>query len=203
MAPSSSYLLFTKTKTEAMWIGSCRQNTATPLGLRWSKSVKALGVVFTCNDTDQLQKNFYDKLKDIRTQIRLWNCWGLSLFGKVTVIKSLLLPKMLYMYVFSVLTTPGEFIKQLNTIIYNFLWKGTDKIARLAAVNDLEYGGLNLLDLETYVKSSRLAWLGRNISYLLKDFGWAFLLILALITMSKTVKLFPLFIENFSNGGLT
>ena len=89
------------TKTEAMWIGSCRQNTA-----RWSKSVKALGIVhvFTYDDTDRLQKNFSDKLKDIRTQIRLWNCQGLSLFDKVTVIKSLLLPKMLY--VFSVLTTP-------------------------------------------------------------------------------------------------
>ena len=59
------------TKTEAMWIGSCRQNTATPLGLRWSKSVQALGIVFTYNDTDQLQENFYDKLKDIGTQIRL------------------------------------------------------------------------------------------------------------------------------------
>ena len=56
------------------------------------------------------------------------------------------------LYVSSVLTTPEEFIKQLNTIIYNFLWKGTDKIARLAAVNDLKYGGLNLIDLETYVK---------------------------------------------------
>ena len=53
------------TKTEAMWVGSCRQNTATPLGLSWSKSVKALGIVSTYNDTDQLQKNFYDKLKDI------------------------------------------------------------------------------------------------------------------------------------------
>ena len=49
-------------------------------------------------------------------------------------------------------------------IIYNLLWKGTDKIARLAAVNDLKYGGLNLIDLETYVKSSRLARLGRIFS---------------------------------------
>ena len=131
-----------------------------------------------------MQKNFYDKLKDIRIQIRLWNCRGLSLFGKVTIIKSLLLPKMLY--VFSVLTTPEEFIKQLNTIIYNFLWKGTDKIARKAAVNDLKYGGLNLIDLETYVKSSRLAWLNSifsegsspwkaYIKYLLEDFGGVFL----------------------------
>ena len=57
------------------------------------------------------------------------------------------------LYVFSVLTTPGEFIKQLKTIIYKFLWKGTDKIVRLAAVHDLEYGGLNLIDLETYYVS--------------------------------------------------
>jgi len=81
------------------------------LGLKWSKSVKALGIVFTYNETDQLQNKFYDKSKDIRTQIRLWNCRGLSLFGKVTVIKSLLLPKMLY--VFSVLTTPEEFKKTI------------------------------------------------------------------------------------------
>jgi len=94
------------------------------------------------------------------------------------------------LYVFSVLTIPEEFIKQLNTIIYNFLWKGTDKIAKLAAVNDLKYGGLNLVDLETYVKSSRLAWL-----------GLAFLF--SCNCDVKTAKLIPLFIENFSNGGLT
>ena len=68
------------TKTEAIWVGLCRQNTATPLGLRWSKCVKALGIVFTYNDADQLQKHFYDKLKDIRIQIRSWNCQGLSRF---------------------------------------------------------------------------------------------------------------------------
>ena len=50
------------------------------------------------------------------------------------------------LYVFSVLTTP-ETIK--HDYLQFFLWKGTDKIARLAAVNDLKYGGLNLIDLET------------------------------------------------------
>ena len=104
-----------------MWIGSSRDSTATPLGLTWRGSVKALGIVFTYNTTVQLQTNFYDKLKDIRTQTRLWSCRGLSLFGKITIIKSFLLPKMLY--IFSVLPTPEAFIKQLNTIIYNFLWK--------------------------------------------------------------------------------
>ena len=123
-----------------MWMGSRRQNTTTPLGLRWSKSVKALGIVFSYNDTDQLQKNVYDKLKDIQTQIRLWNCQGLSLFGKVT------------MYCNQI--TSGSQNNVICVLSSNnsrriYLWKGTDKIARLAALNDLKYGGLNLIDLET------------------------------------------------------
>ena len=82
----------------------------------------------------------------------------LSLFDKITIIKSFLLPKMLY--IFSVLPTPEAFIRQLNTI-YNFLWKGPDKVDRQAVINDLKYEGLNLTDLETSIKSLRLAWLGR------------------------------------------
>ena len=105
-------------KTEAMWISSYRNDTAAPPGLTWVNTVKALGIVFTYNEIERLQKNFYDKLKDIRLQIRLWRCRGLSLLGKITLIKSFLLSKMTY--VFSVLPTPEEFIKQLNTIIYNF-----------------------------------------------------------------------------------
>ena len=45
-------------KMEAMWIGSCRQNTETPLGLKWCNSVKALGIVFTYNEVDLMQKKF-------------------------------------------------------------------------------------------------------------------------------------------------
>ena len=105
-------------KTEAMWIGSCRNDTVAPLGLTWVNTVKALSIVFTYNEIERLQKNFYDNLKDIQLQIQLWRCRGLSLLGKITIIKSFLLQKMTY--VFSVLPTPEEFIKQLNTIIYNF-----------------------------------------------------------------------------------
>ena len=144
---SCSGLKVNYSKTEAMWIGSSRQNTETPLGLKWCDSVKALGIVFTYNEVDLLQKNFYDKLKDIRMQTRLWSCQGLSLYGKVTIIKSPLIPKMLY--VFSILPSSEDFIKQLNSFIYNFLWEGPDKIARLATINDLKQGSLDLIDIET------------------------------------------------------
>lgn len=49
------------TKTEAMWIGSSRDNTETPLSLKWCKTVKALGIHFSYNKEELLQKNFMIK----------------------------------------------------------------------------------------------------------------------------------------------
>ena len=69
------------TKTEAMWIGSSRNNTETPLALKWRKTVKALGVHSSYNNEESVQKNFHDKLREIKSQIRLWSWRGLSLFG--------------------------------------------------------------------------------------------------------------------------
>jgi len=62
---SCSCLKVNYMKTKAMWIGSFRDSTATPLGLTFHKSVKALGIVFTYNASVLMQTNFYDELKDI------------------------------------------------------------------------------------------------------------------------------------------
>lgn len=39
--------------------------------------------------------------------------------------------------------------------------KGTDKVRHLLVINEYEEGGLKMIDLETMVKSLRLAWLKR------------------------------------------
>ena len=108
----------------------------------------------------------------------MWSWRGLSLFSKVTIIKSFLLPKGLY--VSSSFPSPLEFIKAFQTILYNFLWKGPDKIARTAVIND--FAGLKETDLTTSIMSLRISWIGRFLSdnfypwivyllYLLKPFG--------------------------------
>ena len=103
--------------------------------------------------------------------------------GKVSIIKSLLLPKLIY--VFSILPPPSEFVALIQTIIYKFLWKGPDKKTRKAAINSFDNGGLNLTDLETSIKSLRLAWISKifnseslpwksYLRYLVKPFGGFF-----------------------------
>ena len=65
------------------------------------------------------------------------------------------------------------------------MWKGPDKITRKAAINSFDNGGLNLTDLETSIKSLRLAWISKILNseslpwksylrYLLKPFGGFF-----------------------------
>jgi len=60
------------TKTEAMWIGFC------------GDSIKALEVHDSYNKELSFQKNFYDKITEIKKQIHQWSWKGLSLFGKVS-----------------------------------------------------------------------------------------------------------------------
>lgn len=45
--------------------------------------------------------------------------------------------------------------------MFKFLWKGTDKVTRLSTIKDYENGGLKMIDLESMIKSLRLAWLKR------------------------------------------
>ena len=84
---------------------------------------------------------------------------GLSLFGKVAIIKSFLLPKLIC--VSSIIETPPEIIKQMEEIIFKFLWKGPDKVTSLSVINTLENGGLNVRDFEIHIKVLRLSWIPR------------------------------------------
>ena len=94
----------------------------------------------------------------------IWSSRGLSIYGKVTIIKSLLIPKLVYAS--SLLPTPANIIKQVEHI-YTFLWKGKDKVTRLSAINNFEGDGIKMIDIDSTVKALRLAWFKCN--YTMKD----------------------------------
>ena len=108
------------------------------------------------------EKNYIEKLDAIEKLINIWSSRGPSLYGKVTVIKSLLIPK--FVYVLSLLPTPKELVKELNRLLFQFLWKGKDKVTRASAINDFENGGLRMIDIDSMIVSLRLAWLRRILS---------------------------------------
>ena len=147
-------------KTEGMWIGSLKESKEEYFGIKWPKiPVKALGVYFTYHQKLLKEKNFIERLDSIKKLINIWSSRGLSIYGKVTRIKSFLIPK--FAYVCSLLPTPKEIVNKLNQLLFKFLWNGTDKVTCVSVINDYEKGGLKMIDLESMVKSLRLAWLKR------------------------------------------
>ena len=72
-------------KTEGMWIGSCRNNNSKPFGIKWPREpIKALGVYYSYDSALLREKNFVENLDKIKKLLNLWPCRGLSLYGKVT-----------------------------------------------------------------------------------------------------------------------
>jgi len=135
-----SGLKINSSKTEGMWIGSLKNNEEKPFGIKWPCSaIKALGVFFSYDDNQFCTKNLNEnRLDSIKKQISVWSSTGLSVYGKVTVIKSFLIPK--FVFISSLLPTPNKFIKDLNQLIFKFLWNGKDKIRRISAIDNYEEG---------------------------------------------------------------
>ena len=103
-------------KTKAMWIGTMKNSSEKPLGLEW-----CLGVIFSCNQKVVSSQNVQEKLDKIPKVINIWNMRGLSLFGRVTIAKNFLIPKLLY--VSSIIQTPMEIIKRMERMILKFYGK--------------------------------------------------------------------------------
>lgn len=146
-------------KTEAMWIGSLQSCVDEPLGIQWKKCIKFLGIFITYDVKLLVEKNFKQRLKKISNLINLWKSRNLSIYGKVNIIKAILLPKMIYPS--SVLSTPQSVIKEFNSLVFKFLWNGPDKVTRLSTYAPYETGGLKMIDFETMIRALRLSWLKR------------------------------------------
>lgn len=72
---------------------------------------------------------------------------GLSILSRLQIIKSIFLGSLQYKLGIVPLNKSHE--KELNKIIYNFLWKGVDQISRSKAEEHLQNGGINLERLST------------------------------------------------------
>ena len=127
--------------------------------ISWTNSdVKILGVYFG-KDKDKINdKNWSPKFNKIENCIRLWKTRNLTVFGKMTIIKSFLVSQIIFNA--QMISIPNEVIKKINSLLYSFLWNGKkEKIKRKVLCMEYELGGLKMVDLDTLLRSFRLKWI--------------------------------------------
>ena len=152
-------------KTKAIWIGS-KINSQEILwndkGIQWTNDpFNILGIIFTSDLNNIEELNYNDKINKVEKEITSWSKRNLTIFGKITVIKSLLIPKLTHL--FMALPKP-HCLKRLENILFNFLWKGNkDRVARKTMIQDYEYGGCRMIQIESFIKALKLTWVRRII----------------------------------------
>ncbi|RUA06759.1 MAG: hypothetical protein DSY43_01270 [Gammaproteobacteria bacterium] len=119
--------------------------------------IKILGVYFSYNDKYNYDQNYKRIFTNFQTILSLWKSRNLTLYGKIQVLRSLALPKLLY--VCSVLHVPEDFIKIIESTTQDFIWNGKKpKIKHSTLIGDYEEGGLKLPDFQSCLKANRVKW---------------------------------------------
>ena len=110
-----------------MWLGSCRHNTSTPFNIAWpSEPIYALGIYFSYDEAIAFKKNFEQKLNSMKNILNLWKSRNLTLHGRIIILKSLALSKLVYNA--SVLSFSPEFTSSVKSAISQFVWNNRPKI---------------------------------------------------------------------------
>ncbi len=127
-------------KTEIFILGSMRIK-AEELNVEEIKSVvKILGIYFTYNMRIFQKLNQESIIEFIKQKVKGWKGRGLTLIGKIQLIKTFIIPKVLYFL--SVSSGEKCFINEINNLLFEFLWNGkADKVRRVAIINTIEKGG--------------------------------------------------------------
>ena len=150
-------------KSEAIHIGSSKDSDFKPFsneGLVWKENTfRTLGVNFSLNVKALYELNFIPKLTHIEQILACWRSRNLSLIGKITVIKTLLLPQLLYLFSILCIPIPKAFFRKLNTVFFKFIWNGgNDRVKRNFLLNDYSDCGLRMIDVEAFSQAQKMVW---------------------------------------------
>ena len=136
-------------KTSCIRIGAFRYSDVqycNEYNIQWTDSnFTFLGIDFTVDLIDMTDLNIDKTMNEISTVIKHWNRRIISTLGRITVLKTILLPKLIH--IFMSLPDPSVAkIKHLESIFFKFIWcNKQDKIARKLAVQHPNDGWLNMV----------------------------------------------------------
>ena len=157
---SVSGLKVNTSKTRAVWIRSRKSSGETfnhRLKLDWSQSdFIVLGIKFSCNLDRIVDLNYNEKIKEIEKEIKQWSKRILRPLGRITVLKTLLIAKMIHLYI--ALTSPSdEIVLKLNKMFHKFIWQSSvDRIKREDLCQEYNNGGFKMIQLNNYINALKL-----------------------------------------------
>lgn len=154
-----SGLKLNKSKTEIFYLGNTNHRPMYNT-IKTTKKFKALGIYFTKDINNMSNINLDERFNKFINVLNIWKRRDLSLKGKITIVKSLALPQLIY--VTNVVHVPEQFITNVDKEIRNFVWNGKPaKVKTTTMIGNFENGGLKMPHFSTIVKSQKIMWIKR------------------------------------------
>ena len=152
-------------KTEAVWLGAKKgslDKLLPDLGIKWSKQFKILGIQFPENLSDINDANLPQKIIDIEKTLNFYNKRQLTLFGRVTVVKTLAISKLIH--ILSVTHNPSiKYLEALEKKFQNFIWNNkSSRIKYNYATNEYSKGGLRMPHMKHLLYALKISWIKRS-----------------------------------------
>ena len=126
-----------------------------------SESLKVLGIKIPISGEiqDLIELNYTPLLHKIKTITKTWSKRNLTYYGKATIVKSLILPQLIYQL--TNLPSPSNlYLKEVDDIIFRFIWDNKrPKIKRTQLYLEYSLGGLKIPNIFVYCKSLKLRWI--------------------------------------------
>ena len=149
-------------KTKVIWIGkrkNSKEKLKVSLKLNWGETrFRLLGLEFSVNLDIMPGLNYEPAIDRIKNIINHWKRRNITPIGKITVIKTLLLPQ--FNHLFTSIWPEDETLDLINNIFFRFLWGGkSDKIRRGTIYKDYKEGGLKMVNIQHFQKSLILGWI--------------------------------------------
>jgi hypothetical protein len=121
--------------------------------LHWKElPISLLGITITDNLDTNMKENFTSKLESIDILTKIWSGRSLSMKGKLTIINSILIPKLIYPS--TILDVPPEVINKAKELIRTFFWNWKrPKIKLDMLVRKIEEGGIKYPCMDCKIKS--------------------------------------------------
>ena len=141
-------------KTVGMYLGKWRNKNQRFKNIKWStKPVKAFGVFH--GYAIDLEMIWLEKINKIKSCMEVWKSRDLTYFGKFLIIKSFVLS--VIGYEIEMRGIPVKFEKEINSIIWDFIWDGkTNQISRNVCSLPQNKGGMGMVNLNHFIKAKQV-----------------------------------------------
>ena len=158
---SCSGLKLNYSKTEILPLGTHTNLQEAPVKI--VDKAFSLGIWYLKSMDDVISENYNKKITNLTHTLNKWKARNLTIIGRCTVIKTLISPKI--NHITANLQTPDWFVKDVQTLIDNFIWQNKPpKIKSTIIRNTPEMGGLRLPDIDISIKAQKISWIKRIIN---------------------------------------